>query len=100
MRPDLDLDPERLHVHARRLAAVLDGLVPLPVLAPERREVLVAGPAGRAILAEVERSSAAVERAAAELTLLASWLAAAASSTRAADSDAARTLAHPDRLLP
>jgi hypothetical protein len=98
MRLDVDLDPERLHVHGRRLAAVLDTLGPLPVLDPARRAALASTPAGRELLAEVDRSTAAVELAAGELAQLASWLAATATSARAADTDAAGRL--PDRVLP
>ncbi|WP_300017218.1 hypothetical protein [Pseudonocardia sp.] len=100
MRPDLDLDPERLHVHGRRLTDVLDTLVPLPVLDPDRRARLSATPAGRAILAELDRSAAAVDLAADELARLASWLDAAAATTSTADSDAAGALPAPDRPLP
>lgn len=100
MPPDLGLDPERLHVHGRRLVAVLDTLVPVPVLGPDRRAVLNSTPAGREILAEIDRSTAAVEFAAGELSRLASWLVETAASTRQADSDAARALGHADRLLP
>ena len=100
MRPDLDLDPERLHVHGRRLAVVVDALLPLPVLDPERRAVLAADPVGRDVLAEVDRSAAAVELAGRELSVLSSWLSTVAATTRAADSDAARTLSRLDPQLP
>jgi hypothetical protein len=100
MPPDLDLDPERLHVHGRRLAAVSDALLPLPVLDADRRAALVATPAGREVLAEVDRSAAAVELAAHELSVLSSWLSTVAATTRTADSDAARTVERLDRPRP
>lgn len=90
MRPDLHLDPERLHVHGRRLSAVLDGLVPLPALDAESRAALSLTAGGAAVLAELDRTVAAVDGIGRELTDLAAVVhtcafAAAAADARAAD---------------
>lgn len=100
MRPELFLDPERLHVHSRRLASVLDAVVPLPTLDADGRAALASTAAGRELVAEVDRSADAVERAARELSMLSAWLASAAAAARAADADAACSLARTDREQP
>ncbi len=100
MPPELDLDPERLHVHSRRLTAVVDALVPLPAPDISRWSALASTDAGRAMLAEVDRSAAAVVLAVRELVHLAAQLAEVASAARTADSDAALIVARLHREVP
>lgn len=90
---DLHLDPERLHLHGRRLSAVLDGLVPLPALDAESRAALSLTAGGPAVLAEVDRTAAAVDRIARELTDLAAVLHTAAFAATAADGESAGGIA-------
>jgi hypothetical protein len=91
--PDLHLDPERLHVHGRRLSAVLDELVPLPALDAESRAALSLTVDGPAVLAEVDRTAAAVHRIARELTDLAAVLHTGAFAAAAADAGSAGGIA-------
>lgn len=86
MATELHLDPDRLHLHGRRLAEVLDGLVPLPGLAPDDRAAL----AGSPLLAEFDHALDAVGRAGRVLADLAAELHGAASGTAAADVEAGR----------
>jgi hypothetical protein len=90
---DLHLDPERLHLHGRRLAAVLDGLVPLPALDAEVRAALSLTVDGAAVLDELDRTAAAVDRIARELTDLAAALHVGAFAAAAADGLAAGGIA-------
>lgn len=90
---DLHLDPERLHLHGRRLSAVLDGLVPLPALDAEARAALSLTGDGPAVLAELDRTVAAVDRIARELVDLAAVLHAGASAAVAADARSAGGIA-------
>ncbi|MHA6785314.1 hypothetical protein ACVGOW_30610 [Pseudonocardia saturnea] len=88
MPPELHLDPERLHVHGRRLSAVLDELVPLPALDAESRAALSLTDDGAAVLAELDRTGAAVDRIGRELTDLAAVLHTRAFAAAAADARA------------
>lgn len=85
MASDFHRDPERLHVHGRRLDAVLDALVPLPELDPDTRTGLsrAAGP----VLAELDRVLSTVDRAGHELAALAATLHDAAAAGCAADGE-------------
>ncbi len=97
MPPQLHLDPDRLHTHARRLTAVLDGLVPLPDVDPETRTALASTAAGAAALAELDRITAMVDRAARELSALTAALHETAAAAADADHEAAAVFAalHP-----
>lgn len=88
MPADLHLDPERLHVHGRRLSAVLDELVPLPALDAESRAALSLTVDGAAVLAELDRTVAAVDGIGRELTDLAAVLHVGAFAAAAADAQA------------
>lgn len=89
MAPELHLDPDRLHVHAGRVTALLDDLVPMPVPDAEARAVLARTDRGGAILSELDQTLAAVERAARELADLGACLYGAAARVEAADHDGA-----------
>lgn len=89
MVPDIHLDPERLHVHGRRLAGLLDGLVPLPELDDETRAALAATGPGPAVLAELDRALEEIDRAADELAGLTAALHGAATATAHADTGSA-----------
>ncbi len=70
MAPDIHLDPERLHVHGRRLTGVLDGLLPMPELDTDTRGGLSRTETGSAVLVELDRALAAVDRTGHELVAL------------------------------
>jgi Excreted virulence factor EspC, type VII ESX diderm len=88
---DLYLDPSRL----RAVAAALDVAVAQAVLAasdPGDLAVLASVPGGAALVAEHDRLTTAVAGAVRELTDLAARLTTAASTSEAADGQAARTI--------
>lgn len=87
MASDIELDPERLHVHGRRVADVLGELAPLPELDAGLRAALASTEQGAAVLAEVDRALAAILRAAHELAGLAGTLHGAASAVTEADDE-------------
>ncbi len=87
MVPDIHLDPERLHGHGRRLAGVLDGLVPLPDLDDDTRAALASTEPGSVVLAELDRVRAELDRAAHELAGLTAALHAAATAATCADTE-------------
>jgi hypothetical protein len=89
---DVDVDPELLRPLARRTAAVLDVLVPLPALDPGSRSALAGTAAGAAVLAELDALTGSLNRAAREIGELAAGLAAAAASVEHADAAAGRAL--------
>ena len=89
---DVDLDPERLRTLARRAAALLDGLAPLPALDPTSRDHLARDPAGAALLSEVDALTGSVGRAARELAELAARLAGAPGPVEQADAATAAAL--------
>ncbi len=77
MAHDLDIDPERLHPLARRTAALLDGLVPLPVLDGPSRTALAGTPQGADLLAELDAIVASLGRSGHEIAELADRMATA-----------------------
>ncbi|GAA3245616.1 hypothetical protein GCM10017691_52860 [Pseudonocardia petroleophila] len=93
MPSELLLDPDRLHVHGRRLSALLADLAPLPWVDAATRDGLAATPGGPAVLAELDRAAAAVDRAGRELAALAAALHVAAYAAAAADDAATAGLA-------
>jgi len=92
MAHELQLDPERLHLHGRRLSALLDALAPLPAVDADTRATLGRTPAGAAVLAELDRAAAAVDRAGRELSELAAGLHVAAYAAAEVDGDTAGRL--------
>ncbi|GAA2569430.1 hypothetical protein [Pseudonocardia hydrocarbonoxydans] len=92
MAHELQLDPDRLHVHGRRLSALLDGLVPAPAVDAATRATLARTPGGAAVLAELDRVAAAVDRTGRELSGLAAGLHVAAYAAAAVDGDTAGRL--------
>lgn len=88
MAHELQLDPDRLHVHGRRLSALLDGLAPAPTADEATRAALARTPGGAAVLAELDRLAAAVDRTGRELSGLAAGLHVAAYAAAAVESDA------------
>lgn len=92
MAHELQLDPERLHAHGRRLSALLDGLVPVPAVDAATRAALVRAPGGAAVLTELDRVTAAVDRTGRELCELVAGLHVAAYAAAAVDGDTAGRL--------
>lgn len=90
MAPDIHLDPERLHAHGRRVTGVLDALVPTPELDADVRVALLRSATGSAVLAELDRALAAVDRAGHELSGLAGALHGAATAVLDADHEGVR----------
>ncbi|QJY46512.1 hypothetical protein [Pseudonocardia broussonetiae] len=95
MSPGLHLDPDRLHAHGRRLAGLLAELLPLPVVDGPVRAALAATPDGPAVLAELDRAAAAVDRIGRELADLTAGLHVTAYAAAAADAEARAALAEP-----
>ena len=85
MAPDIHVDPDRLHVHGRRLAEVLGTLGGPPELDPATRVALASTGPGTAVLAVLDRAAAVLDRANHELGGLTAALHGAASAAVDAD---------------
>lgn len=88
MEPGLHLDPERLRVHAGRLAAIVDRLVPSPDLDAVLARALASGTPG---VAELDRAASVLGRAIGELSELGAALHSAATAAEDAEGDVRET---------
>ncbi|MHA6792757.1 hypothetical protein ACVGVM_04435 [Pseudonocardia bannensis] len=99
MQPTVQLDPDRLRAHATRAAELAEVLRPQST--PHREAVLACrrSAGGEAVLAELDRLTTTVRRAAEELADLARALRSAAIEFETVDRDLGRDISLTERGL-